>query len=142
MPEPPHAKAASVYRDEAPRSIDLETTAIRDLLARTKQLRRRVALPTMAASLVAAWLGGAAHALGYWPLLGVSSSGTYLVSAFTLAIAAVLSAAPLLAPGVLAYFVARRRMRAKWSAEYRAQKTADAWPDRDEWLARTAQRFP
>ncbi len=131
----------TAYRDDAPRSTDLETASIHDLLARTKRLRKRVALPAIAISMILAWLGATAHVMGRWSILGALPDGSYYVNGATMALAAVIAAAPAMAIGAPLYFALRAKMRAAWLEEYRKKPVCDAWPDRDEWLERTSRRF-
>ena len=123
------------YREHEPSATDLETAALHDMLRRMKRFRRRVALPTIVAAMVAAWLGMTAHALGYWSVLGATSSGVYAMSAFTFLIAAALCAAPIIVPGVAVYVVLRGSLRREWRDEHRGKGvTAD-------WLAENSGRF-
>lgn len=118
-----------------PSESDRETAALRDLLARVKRLRARVALPTLVASLVAVSIGTTAHALGYWSVLGTLSDGRYLVGPATFLIAAVMCSAPVLGPGAAVYVLARARLRRAWQDEHRKNRVAD------EWLAENVRRF-
>ena len=118
-----------------PSETDRETDALRDLVARMKRLRARIALPILVASLVLASIGMTAHALGYWSVIGALSNGTYYVSAATFAVAALLCTAPLLAPGVALYLLARLRLRRAWQAEHRDKGVSEAW------LAENVRRF-
>ncbi len=129
------------YRKDAPRSTDLETAAIHDLLARMKRLRRRAALPTLIAAACLAWLGATAHALGYWPVFGRLQDGSYFVGTASLLIVASLCGLPVALPGAVLYVVLRGRLRTAWREEYRRMSVADEWTDRDEWLERTSRRF-
>jgi len=131
----------ATHHDTAPRSTDLETAAIHDMVARMKRLRRRVALPVLIAATVLAWFGATAHAVGYWSLFGASSDGSYLVSGFTLTVAGFLCAAPVVAVGAPLYLALRARLRASWREEYRRKPVSDEWPERDGWLERTSRRF-
>ena len=121
--------------DEQRRANDLETAAVHDLLRQTKQLRRRVALPTLIGATFFAWLGMTAHAVGYWSVIGVLSDGRYLVSAVTFAIAGTLCAAPILAPGVVVYVTLRASLRKSWREEH-GRKGVDK-----DWLAQSSRRF-
>ena len=137
-------KPGAPYREHeatAPRSTEVETASIHDLLARIRRVRRRVALPTLIASAILAWIGGTAHVTGYWSLLGRLSDGSYYVSTATMIVAAALSAAPVASLGVLLYLATRARMRQAWLDEYRHKEVSDDWPDREEWLQRTSRRF-
>jgi hypothetical protein len=118
-----------------PSESDRETEALRDLLARMKRLRRRVALPTLVASLVVASIGMSAHALGYWSVVGMLSNGTYLIGAVTFLIAAVICSAPVLGPGVAVYLLARMRLRRAWQEQHREKGVSK------EWLAENVRRF-
>jgi hypothetical protein len=134
----------TAYRDrkeEAPRSTDVETASIHDLLARIKRVRRRVALPALIASAVLAWLGGTLHVMGHWSLFGRLPDGGYYVSTPTMILAAALAAAPVASLGAALYLVMRGRMRRAWLDEYRRMEVSDEWPDREEWLERTSRRF-
>jgi hypothetical protein len=125
----------TAYREQERRAIDLETAAAHDLLQRIKKHRRRFALPTLIAATVASWIGMAAHALGYWSVLGTTSSGYYLVSGFTLLIAGALCAAPILIPGIVLYVALRAQLRRAWREEHRENGVDDAW------LAQNVGRF-
>jgi zinc transporter ZupT len=127
---------------EKPRATDVETAAIVELVLRMKRLRRRAALPVVLLSGGAAWLGGTAHALGYWTLLEARADGWYYVTAASLVVSAVLAALPIALPGAVLYLVLRGRLRKAWRDEARRQEVEGAWPDRDEWLERTPLRFP
>lgn len=133
----------TAYRDrkEKPRSTDVETDSIHDLLLRTKALRRRVALPAMIVSGVLALAGAWAHVAGAWSIFGRLADGGYYVSTFSMILAAMICGTPTAAIGAAAYLVLRTRMRAAWLAHYRAVEVRDAWPERDEWLERTSRRF-
>jgi len=89
-----------------PSESDRETDALRDLLARMKRLRTRVALPSR-----------------------------YYLGAATFLIAAVLCSAPVLAPGVMVYLVARAQLRRAWREEHRKKGVSK------EWLAENIRRF-
>jgi nitric oxide reductase large subunit len=128
-------------RDEAPRSTDVETASIHDLLARIKRVRRRVALPALIASAILAWLGGTLHVTGHWSLFGRLPDGGYYVSTATMILAAALSAAPVASLGAALYLAMRARMREAWLDEYRRKAVSDEWPEREEWLRRTSRRF-
>jgi hypothetical protein len=132
---------SSTYREHEPRSTDLETAGIHDIVARMKRLRRRVALPLLLAASLLAWLGMSAHAFGYWSVLGASSDGFYGVSGATLALAGVICAAPVMGIGLPLYIALRARLRSAWREEYRSKRTCDAWTDREEWLEQTPRRF-
>ena len=116
-------------------SDDLETAAIHDLVGRMKRFRRAVALPILITALLLAWAGMAAHALGYWSVLGTTASGLYVVSAFTFAIAGVLCAAPVIVPGFVIYVILRARVRSAWREEHKRNGVGD------EWLVHTSRRF-
>lgn len=118
-----------------PSESDRETSALHDLLARMRRLRARIALPVLVAALVAVSIGTTAHALGYWSVLGTLPDGSYFVGTATFLIAAVLSSAPLLVPGVVIYLVARARLRRAWQEEHRRNGVSD------EWLAENVRRF-
>ena len=128
--------AAYRTREEhEPSESDRETSALHDLLARMKRLRRRSALPTLVASLVAVSIGTWAHAFGYWSVLGTLSDGTYFVGTATFLIAAIVSSAPVLGPGVVIYLLARARLRRAWQEEHRKNGVSN------EWLAENVRRF-
>ena len=118
-----------------PSESDRETSALHDLLARMKQLRARIALPTLITSLVAIAIGTSAHATGYWSVLGRLDDGSYFVGTATFLIAAIICSAPVLGPGGLLYLVARARLRRAWQDEHRAKGVSS------EWLAENAGRF-
>lgn len=118
-----------------PSETDRETAALHDLVARMKRLRARVALPTLIAALVAIAIGTTAHALGYWSVLGTLSDGRYFVGPATFLVAAILSGAPMLAPGAMVYVLARARLRRAWLAEHRAHGVSS------EWLESNVRRF-
>jgi hypothetical protein len=118
-----------------PSESDRETSALHDLLARTRRLRTRIALPALVVSLVTISMGTTAHALGYWSVLGTLSDGSYFVGTATFLIAAILCSAPVLGPGVAVYLVARARQRRAWREEHRKNGVSD------EWLAANVQRF-
>lgn len=128
-------------KDEAPRSTDVETASIHDLLGRIKRVRRRVALPALIASAILAWLGGTLHVTGHWSLFGRLPDGGYYVSTATMILAAALSAAPVASLGAALYLAMRARMREAWLDEYRRKAVSDEWPEREEWLRRTSRRF-
>ena len=121
--------------ERKPSETDLETDALHDLLRRTKHFRRRVALPILVGALVMSWVGMAAHALGYWSVIGTLSDGRYIVSTFTFLIAAVSCAAPILVPGVATYVVLRARLRAAWCDAHRKNGVSA------EWLAANSRRL-
>lgn len=123
------------HEEREPSSTDLETAALHDLLRRMKRFRRRVALPILVVAMVSAWIGMAAHALGYWSVLGATSEGVYVVSAFTFVIAAVICAGPIIVPGVFVYLALRARLRSAWREEHRKNGVAA------EWLAESSNRF-
>jgi hypothetical protein len=128
--------AAYRTRDkQEPSESDRETSALHDLLARMKRLRRRTALPTLVASLVAVSIGTWAHALGYWSVLGTLSDGSYFVGTATFLIAAIVSSAPVLGPGIAIYLFARARLRRAWQEEHRQNGVSN------EWLAKNVRRF-
>jgi hypothetical protein len=118
-----------------PSESDRETSALHDLVARMKRLRKRIVLPTLIAALVAIAIGTTAHALGYWSVIGTLSDGRYLVGPATFFVAAVVCSAPMLAPGVVIYLVARARLRSAWHAEHRANGVSS------EWLEENVRRF-
>lgn len=131
----------SAYRNDAPRATELETRSIHDLRNRMTRLRKRVALPVAIASMALGWAGATMHVTGRWSLFGALPDGRYFVNAFTMAIAAALIGGPVAAFGVLVYVVKRASLRHGWREAYRREKVADAWPDREEFLARTMKRF-
>jgi hypothetical protein len=131
----------SAYREDAPRATDLETTSIHDLRNRITRLRKRVALPVMIASVALASAGATMHVTGHWSVLGALPDGSYYVNAFTMAVAAALVGGPVAALGALVYVMKRASLRHAWREQYRKEKVADEWPDREEFLARTMKRF-
>jgi len=124
------------YRTGERRSIDTETVALRELVARMRRLRARVALPFLVACAIVGQCGILTHALGYWSVFGVGSDGSYFVSGFTIAAAFVLPAAPLAALGWPTYVLFRARLRRAWSDEYGGKHRLSP-----EWLESTKNRF-
>jgi hypothetical protein len=117
----------TAYRNHEPRSVDLETDALGDLLVRVQKLRRRSALPVLVGGAVAAWLGTTLHCLGYWSVLGELPDGGYYVGAPTILLGAAISGAPVVVPGVLIYVLLRARMRHAWKEDHRRRGVDDAW---------------
>jgi hypothetical protein len=106
------------YRDAHQPPVDLEAEALRELLRRTRRLRKRVVFPALAAAIVVGHLGIAAHATGRWALLGSGADGSYYVSPLTILLAFALPALPfVLAAGAL-HRVLGDRLRRAWCDEY------------------------
>jgi len=123
------------FRKAPPRTTDLETEALRDLLRRTRRLRRRTALPAMIVGLIAAFGGMAAHITGLWSVFGGSDHQGYYVTAFSLGAAALVCAAPLVLPAAVLYLVLRARVRGTWNAAHATHGVPA------EFLAENVRRF-
>ena len=117
-------------------TFDLETEAIVDLVARMRHLRRRVALPFLVVAAAFSNLGAAAHATGYWAVLGVLPDNTYVVNKLTVLLAFLLPILPVAIFGVPVYAALRSRTRRAWREE-QGEHGLSA-----EWLSTTSARFP
>jgi hypothetical protein len=105
------------YRAPAEASADAEAAALHDLSRRTGRLRVMLLLPGGILALVAATANALAHTMGFWALFGVLEDGRYPVSGTTVAIAALVPAATLAAPFVLAYILLHARVRRAWRTD-------------------------
>lgn len=119
-----------------PSRFDIETQAIADLVTRMRQMRRRVVLPFLVTGIIIGNAGIAAHAMGYWSVIGTLPDNTYFINWLTVALAFFLSVSPLLATGIPMYLLQRARTRRLWSQEYLGRGVSD------EWLSNTQNRFP
>ena len=117
-------------------TLDLETDAIVDLVARMRHLRRRVALPFVVVAAAFSNLGAAAHATGYWAVLGVLPDNTYVVNKLTVILAFLLPILPVAIFGVPVYAALRSRTRRAWREEHGEHGLSA------EWLSTTSARFP
>jgi hypothetical protein len=121
--------------DEGASPLDLETDAIVDLGARIRPLRKRVILPAVIVWVAIAHVCVAAHMLGYLPIFGRLADGSYYVTRFTVFLATLLPAVPIVGPAAAAYAVLRGRMRAAWAADHRAKGVSE------DALARNVARY-
>jgi hypothetical protein len=126
----------ATHRSAGPSVIDAETAAIRDLVARMRGLRRRVALPFVAAAVIPGHLGILLHVTGHWSVLGVLPDGTYLVHPVTILLAFAILACPFVAMGVPVYLFLRAQLRRSWREQHLRQHGLA-----DHWLDATTRRF-
>lgn len=120
-------------------TFDLETEAIVDLVARMRHLRhlrRRVALPFLVVAAAFSNLGAAAHATGYWAVLGVLPDNTYVVNKLTVILAFLLPILPV-AIFCVPVYAALRTEHPTRIAGAQGKHGLSA-----EWLSTTPARFP
>jgi len=109
------------YREAHQPPVDLEAEALRDLLRRTRRLRKRVLFPVAVMALVVGHAGIVAHATGYWAMFGRMTDGSYGVSPVTILLAFALPALPFVLAGGALHRVLGGRMRRAWCDEHEKQ---------------------
>jgi len=114
----------------------IETDAIAELVQRMRELRRKVFLPFLIIFVIVGHLGIAAHAFGYWSVLGLVYKDHYRVNFFTVLIAFFLPSSPIVGFGVAAYLRMRDKLRREWQDAY-LTRGLDI-----DWLSSTSERFP
>jgi hypothetical protein len=113
----------------------IETDAIAELVQRMRELRRKVFLPFVVGFVIVGHLGIAAHAFGYWSVLGIIYDDHYRVNFLTVALAFFLPSSPIIGLGIATYVRRRDKVRKEWQNAYLARGL-----DLD-WLSSTADRF-
>jgi hypothetical protein len=110
-----------IYREPHQPPVDMEAEALRELLRRTRRLRKRVIFPAAAAAVVIGHVGIAAHATGHWAMFGRLSDGSYYVSVLSIILAFALPALPFVLVGAVLHRVLGDRLRRAWCDEYETQ---------------------